>query len=158
MLSKVFKLFMVFALTATINLASLESGTVIYGNASDSIQATQLTVVDGETETEVTEFPFPLSSLDEKTYTLRSEGKTFTLHVDKTAPIISLNVENGKVYKEKEVKVTISGASTHKVLLNGEEKGLEFTLNQNGNYTLKVSTEDQAKNTATKEVSFRLSR
>lgn len=164
MLTKILNMFIVFAVGTTINLSTLDNNATIYAKGEDSIQATEMTIVDGENETNITEFPYKLESLDEKTYTLKSGEKTFTLKVDNTAPAISITgVENNKTYKTAHVKVKITGSTTQNVEIKTPagpvkwtEAEREFDATQNGNYTLKVTAADEAGNTSEEELKFKI--
>lgn len=144
-----------FALSATINLADLDSGAEIYAKGEDKIQATQLTVVDGETEKEITQFPYSLEDLEEKDYTLKSGEKTFTLHMDNTAPVISTNVKN-QTYKSLTGEVTAEGAEKTKILLNNKEVRSPFEVTDNGDYELKITAIDKAGNESGLERNFKI--
>ena len=164
MLTKLLNMLIVFAVGTTINLSTLDDNAVIYAKGDDSIQATEMTIVDGETETDITEFPYKLDSLDEKTYKLKSGEKTFTLHVDNTAPVINIEgVENNKTYKSAHVKFKVTGAKTQVIEILSPVGPMRFTdaereldFDASGTYNVEVNAVDEAGNTTKRELQFRI--
>ena len=164
-MQKLFSLLFAVVLAATtpLNIADFQDKADIYAKSSDSINATELTIKDGDEETAITEFPYQLKDLKEgKTYVLKSGSKTFNLHIDNTAPTITSTVESG-TYNEVNATVTVKDADeiTGSLSKDGSPSELEFKdgvasvkLTEKGSYTVKVTAKDKAGNEETKTFNY----
>ena len=164
MIQKLLMVLTAFALSVPLSLSGYQNGDAIYAKTTDSLAASEQAIYLNNEE--ISEYPYSFKDLENgKTYALKSGDNTYFLHIDDTAPVITTNIDSldKDVYKSLNVRVSITGADTQKILLKskdvpaGKEMDPEFSVTEDGKYTLSVTAEDKAGNKAEKNIEFSIS-
>ena len=152
----------VLAAASPLNLSDYQNDDDIYAKSSDSINATEMTIIVNDEEQEITEFPYEFKDLKEGTYTIKAGDNTYKLHIDNTAPEISASVQEG-TYKEADITFTVKDADeihasyespTDENDLKFEDGKASLKLSKKGKYTINISAKDKAGNESTEKYEY----